>query len=137
MKLRVKWAFLPTTLAMVLALATVAQSNPVQTPLRSPVTVSGNVNATQEGGCGFVGGTPNQVVVVNSPTALKFSLQGGGQPTLMIAGPGGRNQCVMADNRSGGTVEVPGLWQPGNYSVFVGNRTRGSFPFTLTITQEN
>jgi hypothetical protein len=130
------WAVIPTALAIALATATSAYSDTVQTPLQSPVVVNGNSGGSQSGACGFVANAPSQVVVVNQPTPLRFTVQGQGQPTLLITGPGGRTQCVMADSFSGGNIEVPGVWNPGTYSVFVGNRTNGSFPYTLSINQE-
>jgi hypothetical protein len=135
-KRHMNWAIIPTALAIALATATSAYSDTVQTPLPSPVVVNGNSGGAQSGSCGFVSNTPSQVVVVNQPTPLRFSVRGEGQPTLLITGPGGRTQCVMADSFSGGNIEIPGVWNAGSYSVFVGNRTNGSFPYTLSINQE-
>jgi hypothetical protein len=128
------WMTVPTALAATLVMATVAHGNPVQTPLASVVTVTGNSGGSQSSQCGFISATPSQVIVVGQPTPLRFKVQGQGQPTLWITGP--VNRCVMADNYSGGTIEVPAVWQPGTYSVFVGDRAQGSFPFTLSISQE-
>ncbi|MBD3880569.1 hypothetical protein IFO70_02240 [Phormidium tenue FACHB-886] len=132
---RRKWMTIPTALAMTFAVTTAAHSNPVQTPLAAPITVNGNSGGGQSSQCGFIANTPNQVVVVGQPTPLRFKLQGQGQPTLWITGP--VNRCVMADDYSAGTIEVPGVWQEGTYSVFVGDRTQSSHPFTLSISQEN
>ncbi|NEQ24328.1 MAG: hypothetical protein F6K28_35445 [Microcoleus sp. SIO2G3] len=134
---QLNWFALPTAIALALGLSGTAIANPVQTPLRAPVVVSGNASGGQSGQCGFVSGTPTQVVQVTEDfTSLRFSVQGSGQPTLMVTG-GGRNQCVMADRFSQGAIAIPGVWERGTYSVFVGDRTQGSHPFTLSITQGN
>jgi hypothetical protein len=135
MKRPINWLMVPTALAATLAIATVVYGNPVQTPLSAPVTVSGTSGGGQSSQCGFISGTPSQVIVVNQPTALRFQLEAQGQPTLWIAGPVDR--CIMADELSGGQIELPGVWEPGTYSIYVGDLAQGSHPYTLSITQEN
>jgi hypothetical protein len=138
MKSSIHWKAIPTALALSLAIAAIASSNPVQTPLTSPVVVEGNSGGSQSGACGFVSANPNQVVRVTEPFAsLTFTVEGGGQPTLLITGPNGQNQCVIADNLSGGKIQIPGVWTEGNYSVFVGDLNQSSYPFRLSIVQEN
>jgi hypothetical protein len=134
MKLQIKWAAIPTAIAMTLALATSVHSDPVHTPLSAPITVSGNSGGSESSQCGFISSTPSQVIVVNQPTPLRFQLQGQGQPTMWIKGPVER--CVMADSFSGGNLEVPGVWEQGTYSIFIGDLAQGSHPYTLSITQE-
>ncbi|PSB22996.1 hypothetical protein C7B76_01735 [filamentous cyanobacterium CCP2] len=135
MKRQINWFVFPTALAATLTIATTAHSNPVQTPLASPVTVNGSSGGGQSSQCGFISGTPSQVIVVNQPTALRLQLQGQGQPTLWITGP--VNRCVMSDGLSNGELEVPGVWEAGTYSIYVGDLAQGSHPYTLSITQEN
>jgi hypothetical protein len=134
MKRKMSWLGLPGVVAATLTIATAAYSNPVQTPLASPVTISGNSGGGQSSQCGFISNTPSQVIVVNQPTPLRFKLQGQGQPTLWITGP--IDRCVMADGLSNGEIELPGVWEPGTYSVYVGDLAQGSHPYTLSITQE-
>ncbi len=129
------WTAIPTSLIATLAIAAAAHSNPVQTPLTSPVTVTGSSGGSQQSQCGFISGTPSQVIVVNQPTPLRLQLQGQGQPTLWVTGP--VNRCVMADKFSNGKLEIPGVWAQGTYSVFVGDLSQSSHPYTLSITQEN
>lgn len=126
---------LSTTLAATLSFGSFAQGQPVQTPLASPITVSGSSTASQAGQCGFTGSAPSQVVVVNQPTPLSFRVKSQGQPTLLIAGP--VNRCVMADTQANGEINVPGVWEQGTYSLFVGNVNQGNYPYTLSITPEN
>jgi hypothetical protein len=133
MKRSIDWMLVPTALAATLALTSVASANTVQTPLAAAVTISGSSGQTQSQ-CGFNAGSPTQVVVVNQPTPLRFKVQSQGQPTLWITGPVER--CVMADGSAGGSIEVPGVWQPGTYSVYVGNQAQGGQPYTLSIIPE-
>jgi len=135
MKKRFDWMTVPTAIAMTMAIATSVYSSPVQTPLAAPITVSGNSGGSQASQCGFISTEPNQVLVVNQPSPIRINLQGQGQPTLWITGPS--NRCVMADADANGTIEVPGVWEQGTYSVFVGDMTPSGHPFTLSITQEN
>jgi hypothetical protein len=135
MKERINWVAIPTAIAATMAIAAAAYSQPVQTPLASPITVTGSSGGSQSSQCGFVPGTPSQVVVVNQPTPLRIQVQSQGQPTLWITGP--VNRCVMADKDSGGKIEVPGIWTAGTYSVFVGDLSQASHPYTLSITQGN
>jgi hypothetical protein len=132
MKRSIDWMLIPTAIAATLAIITTAAAE-VQTPLASAVTVSGSSGQVQSQ-CGFNAGAPSQVLVVKQPTPLRFRVQSQGQPTLLIKGPVDR--CVMADGASGGKIEVPGVWQPGTYSVFVGNQAQGSQPYTLSIIPE-
>ncbi|MBD2459594.1 hypothetical protein H6G89_00930 [Oscillatoria sp. FACHB-1407] len=136
MKSRRFWAIIPAALTMALAIATSAHADTVQTPLQSAVVVTGNSGGSQSSSCGFISGTPSQVVVVSQPTPLRFVVESQGQPTLLITGAG-QNRCAMADAYSGGMVQIPGVLNPGTYSVFVGDRAQGSHPYTLRITQGN
>lgn len=132
------WFALPTAIALALGLSGTAIANPIQTPLSTNVVVNGTAAGGQSGQCGFVSSTPTQVVRVTEDfTSLRFSVQGSGQPTLMVTGSNGRTQCVMADRFSQGAIEIPGVWERGTYSVFVGDRSQGNHPFTLSITQGN
>lgn len=127
-----QWVVLPTAIAATFALATFATAQ-VQTPLASTVSTSGNSGQVQSQ-CGFIADAPSQVLVVNQATPLRFKVQSQGQPTLWIQGP--VNRCVMADGAAGGTIEVPGVWEKGTYSVFVGNQAQAGQPYTLSIIPE-
>lgn len=135
MKRFINWTILPTALAATLTTATFVMAQTIQTPLPSTVTVTGSSGGGQQSQCGFIPGSPSQVINVQAPTPLRFKLQAQGQPTLWITGP--VNRCGMSDNYSGGNIEVPGVWQPGTYQVFVGDLNQGSHPYTLSIIPEN
>jgi hypothetical protein len=81
--------------------------------------------------------TPNQIVQVTQPaTSLRFTVEGSGQMALLITGPG-NPICIPAEQGAGSSINVPGVWQQGTYSIFVGDRSNTGSPFTLSITQEN
>ena len=89
-------------------------------------------------GCGFIAPAPNQVInVTNRIDYMRLSVQAnGGEPTLLVDGPGGRF-CMLADEVSGKNPEISGVWLPGSYSVYVGDRQGASHQYTLNISQQN
>lgn len=85
-------------------------------------------------GCGMIGAAPNYVVKLTSNfNYLRFTVQSAGQPTLLIQGPNG-SSCVQAV--PGGKIEVPGYWEIGTYSIYIGDRAGGQHPYTFGITQK-
>jgi hypothetical protein len=74
------------------------------------------------------------VVQVAEDANLRITLQAGGQPSLLIRNPSGQEFCVPADSYSGGKIDIPGRWTKGNYSVYVGDRSNGQYPYTLSIS---
>lgn len=76
--------------------------------------------------CGYISQTPNQVLQVTERiNYLRLDVQSaGGQPTLLVEGPGGRF-CVLADQVSGSGPSLSGFWLPGQYSVYVGEQQPG------------
>lgn len=137
MRFHLNWNIISTAIALVLVSGTAALGQ-VQTPLQSSVVVQGTSGGSQSSACGFIAGSPSQTVrVTEAFTSLRFRVQGSEGSTLLISGPGGRTQCVMADRLSGGVIDVPGVWERGLYSLYVGDRTRGhSSAYTLSITPE-
>ena len=103
-----------------------------------PLSVQGRSGGPVDSkGCGFIGPTPNQTInVTNRLDYMRLSVQGaGGEPTLLVDGPGGRF-CILADAVSGEAPEMSGVWLPGNYSVYVGDRTGSQHQYTLRISQQ-
>lgn len=101
-----------------------------------PVVLQGTSGGGQaSANCGSITAAPNHVVQLNSDFPyLKFSLQGGGQPTLLIRLPNGTTSCISADANSG-RINAPGYWEQGSYALYVGDRSGGQHPYTLSITQ--
>ncbi|HEY9890252.1 MAG TPA: hypothetical protein V6D37_00280 [Candidatus Sericytochromatia bacterium] len=132
------WTVVPAALVMLLSSVGVVLAQPMQiTPgfQPDPLTVTGTSGGSQASkGCGMIGATPNYVVnLANNFNYLRFTVQGAGQPTLLIQGPNG-SSCVQAV--PGGNIEVPGYWEKGSYSIYVGDRAGTQHPYTLTITQK-
>ena len=130
---------IPAALAMLLTSAGAVRSQPIQiTPgfQPDPMVVTGTSGGSQSGkGCGMTGAAPNHVVRLdNNFNYLRFSVQSTGQPTLLIEAPSG-NSCLQADSFSGGTIQAPGYWEKGSYSIYIGDRAGGQNPYTLSITQ--
>jgi hypothetical protein len=140
MKTRTDWLIVPTALAISLAVtaATLAEV-PVLTIEPNfqpdPLVVHGTSGGAKSSDCGNITATPNQVIqVTHSLPYLRLSVQSAGQPTLLIDGPGGRF-CVLGDSYAGDHPEIPGYWQAGKYSLYVGDRAQGQHPYTLSISK--
>ena len=141
MKWLIQHQWLSTALAIGLLAATAGKSvgqmvvsSNSNEPLSVQVRSGGSVDSKD---CGFISTAPNQVInVTNRLNYMRLSVQGaGGEPTLLVDGPGGRF-CVLADAVSGEPPEISGVWLPGNYSVYVGDRTGSQHQYTLRISQQ-
>jgi hypothetical protein len=133
-----KWMVVPAALVMLLSSIGAAQAQTRQiTPgfQPDPLEFKGTSGGSQASkGCGMIGATPNYVVnLTTNFNYLRFTVQGSGQPTLLIQGPNG-SSCVQAV--PGGNIEVPGYWEKGTYSIYVGDRAGNPNPYTLSITQK-
>ena len=129
----------PAALAMLLSSAGVVRSQSIQISpgfAPDPLVVNGTSGgSTASQGCGMIGAEPNHVLTLNANfNYLRINVQSAGQPTLLIKGPSGTS-CVPADSFSGGTIQVPGYWDKGTYSVYIGDRAGGQHPYTLSLTQ--
>lgn len=138
MKISKNWMVVPTSLLMLLTSfgATKAFSAPINPGFQpDPLVINGTSGGSVTSrGCGMIGAAPNYVVnLATNFSYLRFSVQSAGQPTLLIQGPSG-SSCVQA--LPGGNINVPGFWEKGTYSVYVGDRAGGQHPFTLSITQK-
>ncbi|MFM2063006.1 MAG: hypothetical protein RLZZ507_2676 [Cyanobacteriota bacterium] len=101
-----------------------------------PLVVNGTSGGTVQSNCGNITTQPSQVLQVQeSLPYLRLTVEGQGQPTMLIDGPGGRF-CVLADNYSANKPELAGFWQLGNYLVYVGNLSPGQYNYTLSISQQ-
>ncbi|MEH2054813.1 MAG: hypothetical protein V7K97_01255 [Nostoc sp.] len=135
-------AIVPTALAMSLVFT---EANLAQTPTTQinrnfqpdPVVLKGKSGGTVKSNCGNITTEPNQVIqVTESLPYLRLTVESQGKPTLLINGPGGRF-CVMADSYSGDKAELSGYWQPGKYSLYVGELSQGQYRYNLSISQKN
>lgn len=141
MKAWIKWLFVPTALAVNLTMNLVAradtsvvQVNPKFQP--DPLVVRGKSGGERKSECGSIAATPNQIIQVKTSLPyLRLSIDSPGEPTLLIDGPGGRF-CVLADAGSGEKPEISGYWEAGRYLLYVGDRSQGKHPYTLSISQQ-
>jgi hypothetical protein len=127
---------IPMALAIALGNVKAAISQTIKISSNSqPVQVSGQSGGDQLNKCaGYISPTPNHVIQVTEDANLRFVLQGGGQPALLIRGTNGQSFCVPADSYSDGKIEIPGRWPKGIYSVYVGDRANGHHAYTLGIS---
>ena len=91
-------------------------------------------------GCGFVAKLPNyEMNLDQSLDYMRLTVRAdGGQPTLLVLGPKqGDSFCVLGDEISGLKPEISGVWEPGNYQVFVGDRLGDRHKFVLDISTDN
>ena len=121
-------------LLLPLALVGPAQAEPIRTPIQNH-QVSGTSGGSRQSDCGFIGSPVLQVQVTEPMASLRFRVSGGGAPTLYVTN-GQTQDCAMADGLSGGTIELPGVWEQGTYRVFVGDRNGGAHRYQLSVSQQ-
>jgi hypothetical protein len=128
----------PTALAIAFGSVNPAISQSVAiAPGGATVELAGKSGGSlADGSCaGNISNTPNHTITVPKDMNLRFTLQAqGGQPALLIRSASGQNFCVPADSYSNGRVVIPGRWEQGLYSIFVGDRANGSHSYTLSIS---
>jgi hypothetical protein len=125
-----------------LVMATVGFSAPAQsqtvaqTPFNQTMSISGTTGGSTASSCGYIASNPNQVIQVTEAfTSLDITVQSTGDYTLLITGPNGFSECVMAHDFDGGVIQSPGLLNQGTYQIYVGDRAGAQNPFTLSIAQ--
>ena len=94
----------------------------------------GSINSKD---CGFIASSPHHTMRLNHRMDyMRLTVKAkGGQPTLLIVEPKtGRRFCALGDQRAGLVPEISGSWEPGEYKVYVGERTRNRYQFTLRIS---
>ena len=92
----------------------------------------------KSGNCGFIAKSPNYSL--NLPQRvdyMRITVQAvGGQPTLLVVGPQANDSfCVLGDRGSGLQPEISGVWEPGTYNIFIGDRTGTRHQFKLNISR--
>jgi hypothetical protein len=131
----------PTALAMNILLSFANSAGAQQIKISpnfkpDPITLTGKSGGTTKSNCGNISSTPSQVIqVTESVPYLRLTVEGSGQPTLLLDGPGGKF-CVLADNYSGGKPEITGFFKAGSYSLHVGDLSQAQYNYTLSISQQ-
>lgn len=91
-------------------------------------------------GCGFIASSPNyQMTLAQRSDYLRLTVQSdGGQPTLLVLGPNAEDSfCVLGDKVSGLKPEISGVWEAGNYKIYIGDLSNSQHQFVLDISTEN
>ena len=91
-------------------------------------------------GCGFIAGSPNHKMNLSQRIDyMRLTVQAnGGQPTLLVLGPNsGDSFCVLGDEVSGLKPEISGVWEAGNYEIYIGDRSGSQHQFVLNISTNN
>jgi hypothetical protein len=91
-------------------------------------------------GCGFIATSPNyEMKLEQRIDYMRLTVQStGGQPTLLVLGPGaGDSFCVLGDEVSGLKPEISGVWEAGNYQIYIGDRLGSQHQFTLNVSKDN
>jgi hypothetical protein len=134
------WAIVPTALALILSAPGVARSDDPTIEVGAILKTDPIAFQGQSGGsvstkdCGYISSKANHLVKITQRNDyLRFSITGGGQPTLLIEGPKDRF-CAIADPSSGENAEISGVWLPGTYRVYVGDRAGGQHNYTFSIS---
>lgn len=126
-------------LAMILAATGAVRSQPLQIApgFPEPLNISGvSGGRNNSGDCGFISQAPNHVIQVTQDLPYwRIAVQTAGAPSLMIQGPRGRF-CVLPANAAAGNVEFSGYGDKGTYTIFVGDRSQGQHPYSLSISQK-
>jgi hypothetical protein len=137
------WILIPSIIALIFSSTGTAVSGSViaLNPgfKEDPMIFSGKSGGTkQTSDCGKVAATPNHQIKMNQDFQyLRFSLKSSGKPTLLIQEPGGKRTCLLADSLSEGSIESPGYWKQGMYSIYIGDRDGKTNQYTLSLTQKN
>ena len=91
-------------------------------------------------GCGYIANIPSyEMNLATKIDYLRFTVEAAaGQPTLLVVGPNPSDSfCVLGDETSGLKPEISGVWEPGNYQIYVGNRTSEQHKFILDISTDD
>lgn len=104
-------------------------------------TIQGQSGGTVDSkGCGFIATSPNHVMNLSKRVDyMRLTVKAaGGQPTLLVVGPNsGDSFCVLGDEVSGLKPEISGVWEAGVYEIYVGDRQKQNYQFSLDISTEN
>ncbi len=117
--------------------ALAVRANPIAIgPNLSPTQVSGQSGGGQSTpDCGTISAAPNHVLnLAGDIPTMELNLQAtGGEPTLLVEGPGGQRWCSRS--MDGSSVKVSGYWDAGTYRIYVGDRSGSQHSYTLSIAQ--
>lgn len=121
-------------------MAIASLQNPLLAAPIDPQTVRGNSGGSVESkNCGFIAATPSHTISLSERVDYMKMLVNadGGKPTLLVIGPKAEDSfCVLGDLSAGLNPEISGVWEPGTYQIYVGDRAGESHQFTLSISSD-
>ena len=127
--------------ALLTALPAIAQTEIEDSPTQNSQIIEGESGGFVDSqGCGFISEVPNhQMSLPQRIDYMRLTVQtDGGQPTLLVLGPNsGDSFCVLGDEISGLNPEISGVWEAGNYEIYVGDRSGSQHQFVLNISTDN
>ncbi len=88
-------------------------------------------------GCGYIAAVPNHVLRLSKRIDyMRLKVRStGGKPTLLVKGPSSQDSfCVLGHEVSGFNPQISGVWEPGEYFIYIGDLTGKTYPFTLDIS---
>jgi hypothetical protein len=102
-----------------------------------PITFNGTSGGSKKSNCGAIATSPNHVLnITDQINYMRIAVKTeAGNPTLLIDGPGGRF-CILANKTSEIVAQMSGVWLPGKYSIYIGDRQGGKNAYTLYFTQQ-
>ena len=130
-----KYWFFSVKLITIVAIAFM-QNRLLAAPLNTQIQGSSGGSVASKN-CGFIGARPNYTISLSERTDyLRMLVEAdGGKPTLLVIGPKAEDSfCVLGDLSAGLNPEISGVWEPGNYQVYIGDRSGEAHQFTLSIS---
>ena len=128
------------SMALLTALPAIAQIQTDNLLIDNQIIEGQSGGAVDSQGCGFISTIPNHEINLSQRIDyMRLTVKAdGGQPTLLVLGPNsGDSFCVLGDEISGLNPEISGVWEAGNYEIYVGDRSGKRHQFVLNIATDN
>lgn len=132
------WLFFSVKVTTILLAMASMQGRLLAAPLDNQIRGSSG-GSVESKNCGFIAATPSYTISLSERTDyLRMLVEAnGGKPTLLVIGPKAEDSfCVLGDLSAGLNPEISGVWEPGTYQVYVGDRSGESHQFTLSISTD-
>lgn len=134
-----RWIIIPAIAATLLTTLGATRSVAEQVTLAphfQPITLRGMSGGVNSSNCGKIAASPNVILqVTDNISSMRVRVQSSGQPTLLIDGPKGR-ACIPADSTGSGSIEIPGFWEKGLYTLYIGDRAGESHDYTFSVSNQ-
>ena len=120
-----------------LLIATAVAAAPTAAVYGQSAEISGTSGGAQTSAeCGFVPAQPDHSFnITQSAASVSIEVSGTGDYTLLMVGPDGSRECILAHDFDGGAIQSRGLYKQGTYHLYVGDIDGAGAPFSLTVQQ--